>query len=80
MTDEKARPPDQDDSAAIRQSFSVIGAELCNVLHRIAPAEAQQHFKSAHVEALKGIRVLIDKRIERLSSDSSKKGTSITVE
>ncbi len=59
--------------------MSVIGTELYKMLQKIAPREAQQHFKSAHVEALKGLRVLIDRRIENLSSEPTK-GTTIQVD
>jgi len=80
MTKEQQPPTGEgDDMGDIKRSFAVIGAELGNVLHKLAPAEARQHFKSAHLEALKGLRVLIDHRIDHLSSDQ-KKGTSITVE
>jgi hypothetical protein len=43
------------------------------------PAGAGQHFRQARIEFLKGIRALIDHRIERLSR-ASQKGTRIVVE
>jgi hypothetical protein len=43
------------------------------------PEEAAKHFRQARVEALKGIRSLIDDRIEVLSR-SHAKGTKINVE
>ena len=79
MTDEKHPTSAEDGAEALKHSFAVIGAELCDLLHKVAPAEAQAHFRSAHVEALKGLRVLIDRRIERLSAERTK-GTAIEVE
>ena len=78
MTEEKHTAADND-IEDIKQSMAVIGTELYKMLNKLAPREAQEHFKSAHVEALKGLRVLIDRRIEGLSSER-KKGTSIPVE
>lgn len=79
MTDEKHTASADEDVEDIKRSLSVIGTALYKMLHKLAPVEAQEHFKSAHVEALKGLRVLIDSRIERLSSER-KKGTTIKVE
>jgi hypothetical protein len=43
------------------------------------PPEAARHFRNARIEALKGIRELIDTRIENLSR-SPGKGETITLE
>jgi len=43
------------------------------------PEEAEKHFRQARIEMLKGVRNLIDHRIEVLSR-SHAKGTKITVE
>ena len=79
MTEEKQTTGAGDEAAAFKQSVAVIGAELCRLLNAVAPAEAQLHFKKAHVEALKGLRVLIDTRIERMTPDPDK-GTPIDIE
>ena len=79
MTEQKQTTAAEDDIDDIKRSMSVIGTEIYKMLHKIAPREAQAHFKSAHVEALKGLRVLIDRRIDSLSSER-KKGTTIPVE
>jgi ABC-type Na+ transport system ATPase subunit NatA len=41
--------------------------------------QAQQHFRNSRVEMLKGLRAIIDGRIERLSR-SGQQGASIKVE
>ena len=43
------------------------------------PEEAEKHFRQARIEMLKGVRTLIDHRIETLSR-SHARGTKITVE
>ncbi len=63
------------------------GCFFCNVaapqieamLDHLWPEETQKHFRAARVEALKGIRTLLDARIERLSKQPQK-GTRVTVE
>ena len=79
MTEEKHTPPADDPADELKRSLSVIGAELYKMMQQLAPPEAQAHFKAAHVETLKGLRALIDSRIEHLSAER-KKGTTINVE
>lgn len=56
------------------------GAELDTLLRSLAPSEdVRQHFTNARIEVLKGLRGLIDERIERLSTEP-KRGTSVTIE
>jgi hypothetical protein len=63
------------------------GCFFCNVaapqieamLGHLWPEETQQHFRAARVEMLKGIRTLLDARIERLSKHGQQ-GTKVTVE
>jgi len=43
------------------------------------PSEVQEHFKNSRIEFLKGIRAMIDSRIEKLSS-ASERGAKIAVE
>ena len=40
----------------------------------------QDHFRNARLEFLKGVRSVIDHRIDRLSRDPHQKGTSVPVE
>ena len=56
------------------------GELLDELLRRLAPpAEARRHFESARVEFLKGIRAVLDSRIERFSK-SKGRGQSINIE
>jgi hypothetical protein len=60
--------------------FAKLGADLDNLLHSFIPSEEVfDHFAKARIEVLKGVRAIIDARIDRLSSDT-KKGVSVTIE
>jgi hypothetical protein len=41
---------------------------------------ARDHFEQARVEFLKGLRTLLDERIERASSSKASRGSKVTVE
>lgn len=57
-----------------------IGAEVDRLLGALAPSEeVQAHFRTARIEVLKGLRALIDDRIEHLSTEP-KKGTNVPIE
>jgi hypothetical protein len=63
-----------------QESCARIAAELGNLLRCLAPSEeVSGHFRTAHVEFLKGVRALIDSRIAQLSS-GQQKGTSVPIE
>ena len=47
--------------------------------HLNLPPEVHEHFTNSRIEFLKGIRAVIDSRIEHLSSKSTR-GTKIAVE
>jgi hypothetical protein len=56
------------------------GPALTELIQRLAPpAEAQRHFDTARLEFLKGLRALIDARIEGLAKPKAR-GQSIKVE
>jgi hypothetical protein len=56
------------------------GPEISQLLKKIGPGEeATEHFRSARVEFLKGIRAMIDRQIESLAKQESK-GAKVTVE
>lgn len=56
------------------------GPAMSEFLRRIGPPEgAKHHFDTARIEFLKGIRALIDARIENLSQPETK-GTKVPVE
>jgi len=60
------------------------GCFFCNVvrptLERYWNEATCNHFRTSRVEFLKGVRSLIDQRIERLSRTEEPKGTHVTVE
>lgn len=57
-----------------------MGPELSSILRKLGPPEeVQEHFRNARVEILKGIRSMIDSRIEHLQRHKQK-GTAIKVE
>lgn len=53
-----------------------------DVLKRMGPPkEARRHFEQAHVEFLKGVRSLLDARIQRMeTAPETPKGSSIPVD
>lgn len=57
------------------------GPALTEMVEKLAPSEeVRNHFRAARVEFLKGIRALIDSRIEELSRKPEEKGAAIPVE
>ncbi len=61
--------------------FGPAFSQLLNTLG--PPKEARDHFRSARVEFLKGMRAMLDARIEHLSRDPQSAnggGTSVPVE
>ena len=56
------------------------GPEMFSLFKKLGPDSAREHFRNARVEMLKGMRALIDKRIDDLSGSEEKKGTKVTVE
>jgi len=57
----------------------VAGPQLEALFDRCWPGPTQQHFRNARIEVLKGIRSILDARIERLSQHTPK-GTKVMVE
>ncbi len=56
------------------------GPAMTELLQRLAPpAEARRHFDTARVEFLKGLRAVIDARIEKLTKPKER-GQTIKVE
>jgi hypothetical protein len=56
------------------------GPALSELLRRLGPpAEARKHFETARIEMLKGLRAILDARIEQVSK-RGRKGEKITVE
>ncbi|MDX2152601.1 MAG: hypothetical protein SFV54_17810 [Bryobacteraceae bacterium] len=56
------------------------GPVLKGLMHQMGPGEdARSHFRAARVEFLKGLRAVLDDRIERMAKGESK-GTTVPVE
>ncbi len=62
-----------------RQPGCFICMTAIPLLEQIWSAKTRGHFRSSRIEFLKGIRSIIDDRIERLSREHAK-GTHVTVE
>lgn len=58
---------------------TIAGPQIEALLDHLWPEETQKHFRAARIEMLKGIRTLLDARIERLSAHAQK-GTKVPVE
>jgi len=50
------------------------------LMEKIWSDATRDHFRNSRIEFLKGIRSLIDDRIEHLSREEAPKGTRVTVE
>lgn len=44
------------------------------------PKNTREHFRNARIEVLKGMRSILDARIDKLSKHAQKQGTKVTVE
>ena len=58
---------------------NVVGPQVESVLKHLWPEETQEHFRKSRIEALKGIRSMLDARIEHLAKHD-RKGTKVAVE
>ena len=58
---------------------NVAAPQLEAMFEHIWPEGTQEHFRNARIEVLKGIRSMLDARIDRLSK-RAQKGTKIVVE
>ncbi len=58
---------------------TVVGPQLEAIMDHIWPADTREHFRNARIEVLKGMRGILDARIERLSQHEAK-GTKVAVE
>lgn len=56
-----------------------MGPAVSHLLDNIGPKEAREHFRTARIEILKGMRALLDARIGHLSNKESA-GTTVPVE
>ena len=73
----KTRPSTSGGSPCLCQGA---GPALSELLRRLAPpAEARRHFDTARLEFLKGLRAVIDARIERRAKPKAR-GQAINIE
>jgi hypothetical protein len=57
----------------------IAAPQLSAFLDRVWPEHTKEHFRNARIEVLKGIRSVLDTRIEHLSQHAQR-GTKVTVE
>jgi len=81
---EKKRPKDREE-IGIEEAFRSLGTFFSWLDERISPSsEFREHMAKSRIECLKGIRVLIDKRIDdfekRHPKKAGKKATRVKVE
>lgn len=71
----------QTDQARPEQTSSRCGRDATDAFSRAfrMPEEAGEHFRQARIEFLKGIREIVDQKIQKLSNPS-RRGTRVTVE
>lgn len=58
---------------------TVAGPQIEAMIDHCWPEPTKEHFRTARLEVLKGIRSLLDARIDRLSQHAQK-GTKVSVE
>ena len=58
---------------------TVVGPQIEAMIDHMWPENTREHFRNARIEVLKGMRSILDARIERLSH-YEKKGTKVAVE
>jgi hypothetical protein len=58
---------------------TIAGPQIEALMDHIWPEDTREHFRNARVEVLKGMRSLLDARIERLSK-TEPKGTHVAVD
>ncbi len=57
----------------------IAGPQIEAFLDHVWPPNTREHFRNAHVDMLKGMRSMLDARIEHLSKQD-RKGTKVAVE
>jgi hypothetical protein len=56
------------------------GPQATAILKSISFGGATEHFKNSRIEFLKGLRSLLDSRIEKLQRNEQRSGTSVPVD
>ena len=58
---------------------TIAGPQIEAFIDHLWPAGTREHFRNARIEVLKGMRSMLDARIDHLSQHDAK-GTKVTVE
>ena len=58
----------------------VAGPQINAFMDHVWPQNTREHFRNARIEMLKGVRSILDARIDRLSKQNPSKGTTVPVE
>ena len=73
-----------EEKTATTESGKPAGCFFCTtaipVMENIWSEATRDHFRNSRIEFLKGLRSLLDKRIDHLSRREESKGTHVTVE
>jgi len=78
MSNENAAPETKQGSGCACMGA---GPMLSDLVSRMGPDEAvKQHFRTARLEVLKGLRALIDQRINDLSASKPSRGAKVSVD
>jgi len=56
------------------------GPQATAILKSISFGGATEHFRNSRIEFLKGLRSMLDSRIEKLQKKEQKRGTSVPVD
>jgi RAB protein geranylgeranyltransferase component A len=59
-----------------------MGEEISNLLRRMGPSEeVQGHFRSARIEMMKGLRAMLDEKIDKAQrAQQAQRGSTVTVD
>ncbi len=57
----------------------VAAPQIQSLMDHVWPKDTREHFRNARIEVLKGMRSMLDARIDRLSKQAPK-GTKVAVE
>lgn len=77
----KAKVEGEDSPRQEEECFCMGAGPQVSAALRMGSEKTREHFRAARVEFLKGLRNLLDERIEALSQeDTTKKGAKISVD
>jgi|RhiMetdeSRZDD1v2_1073273.scaffolds.fasta_scaffold1012429_2 hypothetical protein len=81
MSDESTKAEGTAQRAEANCLCGGFGPSLSKMVQSMAPSGAAgEHFRRARIEMLKGIREVVNRRIEELSKGTETQGTKVTVE